>query len=95
MKYRKRPGVVHTVICNTHVLIPNRAAAEHCRTMLRMPLLWAYTWDQFDQPEAQEKLMHVHRVLTKADDATIRKSMDSFFASMAEHGYLIPEEEDS
>lgn len=94
MKYRKRPGIVHTVICNTHVLIPSRVASEHCRSMLKLPLLWAYTWDLFDQADAQEKLMRAHRVLTKADDEKIRQSMESFFESMAQHGYLIAEEDE-
>lgn len=93
MNYRPRPGVVHTTICKTHVLIPTRAAYAYCPRLMKLPALWAATWDLLGQEHADQKIMRVHKLFTRAPDEKIRASVEAFCQAMAERGYLIREED--
>lgn len=93
MKYQKRPGVVHTTICGVHVLIPSREASAYCPRLMKLPVLWAATWDLIGVEDEDEKILYVQRAFTRAPDEKIRTSVEQFCSAMAERGYLIPVEE--
>ena len=89
MEYRPRPGVVSTKISGMHVLIPSRKAYAHCRSIRRLPMLWALTWELLERENAEEKIMQLHRLLTKKSDGEIENNLRAFYAKMYEDGYLI------
>lgn len=93
MKYQPRPGVVLTKICDLNVLIPSRAAYGDCRTIKRLPALWAITWEQLGREDAEERIMTVHRILTRKPDEEIRANLDAFLRDLASKGFLIEQNE--
>lgn len=93
MRYRTRPGVVLTKICDVSVLIPSRAAYEACRSIQRLPPLWAATWSLLEKGDREETILRLHRILTKRSEEEIRGGLEKFCTEMAQKGYLIPLEE--
>lgn len=95
MKYVPRPGIVLTKICGQNVLIPARAAYASCRVILRLAPLWAMTWEQFGKEDAEDRILKLHRILTKKPDDEIRTLLNAFCEEMAARGFMIenPEEE--
>lgn len=89
MKYQPRPGVVLTKLCDMNVLIPSRAAYGACRTIKRLPALWAITWEQLEREDAEERILAIHRILTRKPDEEIRKTVDEFLQDLADKGFLI------
>ena len=75
------------------MLIPSREASAYCRHILKLPVLWAATWDLIGVENEDEKILYVQRVFTRAPDEKIRTSVEQFCSAMAERGYLIPVEE--
>lgn len=89
MKYQPRPGVVLTKLCDMNVLIPSRAAYGACRTIKRLPAIWAITWEQLGREDAEERILTIHRILTRKPDVEIRTSVDAFLRDLADKGFLI------
>ncbi len=94
MTYKPRPGILFTKICNTHVLIPNREAQQYCPRILRLPLLWAATWEALEKDKPMEDIYRFHQILTKKSDEEIRTKVDGFLAQLCEQGFLMATGED-
>lgn len=94
MHYQPRPGIVKTKICGVWVLIPSREAFDHCRTIQRLPLLWAATWDAICQGTPMEKSVEVHQILTKKTPEETRARIEAFCQELCKKGFLmeVPEE---
>lgn len=91
MKYRPRPGIVLTKICNANVLIPTRAVWQECNTIIRLTMLWAATWELLGREDSDAKILRVHQILTKKSDEEIQSRLDAFYAEMYKKGFLIKE----
>ncbi len=89
MNYQQRPGIVLTKLCDMHVLIPSRAAYDACRTIRPLTKLWAITWEQLGREDAEERIMTIHRILTRKPDEEIRANLDAFLRDLASKGFLI------
>ena len=89
MNYRPRPGVILTKICDFNVLIPSRAAYPACATIRALPMLWAITWELLEKDETEDRILQVHRILTKKSDEEIRDRLESFCRELCGAGFLI------
>ncbi len=89
MKYKPRPGIVLTKLCDTNVLIPSRVAYDACKSIIRLPMLWAMTWSLLEKGEPEEKILRAHKILTKQSDSVIREKLNEFYEQLADQGYLI------
>ena len=89
MKYKQRPGIVLTKICNYNVLIPARSAYPECTKVRQLPFIWAATWNLLSKDNPEEDIMQVHRILTKRSDEEIRERLERFYKEMYEAGFLI------
>lgn len=89
MEYRQRPGIVLTRICDQNVLIPTRIAYEHCNGIRILPFLWAITWGLLDKEDAEEKIIKIHRILTKKSDEAIKAQLNLFLKDMEQNGFVI------
>ena len=94
MTYKPRPGILFTKICNTHVLIPNREAQQACPKIIRLPLLWAATWEALAKNKPMEDIYHFHQILTRKPDEEIQQRVNGFLEQLCKQGFLIREEED-
>ena len=95
MKYQAREGVVLTKLCGMNVLIPSRVAFEHCRTMLRLPLLWAVTYEGLAKGKSMEETIKVHEILTRKPREEVVRRLNQFYEDLAEKGFVVrcPEED--
>ena len=95
MKYKARPGIVKTQICDQYVLIPTRQASDACTTMLPLPKLWAATWDAIAIDYPLEQSVKIHMLFTRKSEEEVRKRIDDFCKSLCRQGFLmeVPEEE--
>ena len=89
MKYVPHPGIVMTKICDVHVLIPSRAAYPACSGIQKLSPLWAATWAVMSMPDAEDRIMTIHRIMTKKDDESIKNSLEQFCQELWERGFLI------
>ena len=96
MKYKPRPGVVKTKICDENVLIPMREASDVCTRMLPLPKLWAATWDAIATDYPLEKSIKIHMMLTRRSEQEVKDAIERFCKSLTKQGFLIevPEEEE-
>lgn len=92
MNYKPRPGIVMTKICGFRVLVPTRAASEHCSSLLRLPLLWAITYELLGQEDGEERILKAHQIFTKQPEDVIRANVERFCEDMAKKGFLIRED---
>ena len=74
-----------------YVLIPAREAYNACRAIRILPFLWAATWELLVKETPEDKIIRVHRILTKKTDEDIRESIDRFCADMTSVGFMIEE----
>ena len=88
MKYKPRPGIVMAKICDMNLLIPTRMAFSECQAMLRLPVIWALTWNLLVE-EDDEKIFQLHKILTKKTDDEIKERLDMFYKEMVEKGFMI------
>ena len=89
MKYKPRPGIVKTKLCDQYVLIPTRAAFSECNSILPLPKLWAATWDAIATDYPLEKSVKFHMILTRKPEEEVRKSIDDFCKALCRNGFLI------
>ena len=89
MQYKPRPGIVPAKICGLHVLIPTRAAYDHCKSIIRLPKLWAITYDMITKEEPEENMIRLHKILTKKPEEEIKRRIDHFCEELAKNGFLI------
>ena len=89
MKYRARPGIVKTKICDQYVLIPTREASDACTTILPLPKLWAATWDAIITDYPMDKSVKIHMLLTRQSEEEVRKRISDFCKSLCKQGFLI------
>ena len=95
MQYRQRPGIVNTKICDLYVLIPTRAAFSKCHTIQPLPMLWAITWDLLEKEDALNKILTVHKILTKKSEEDILQNYESFCKDLLSKGFLIEIDDDN
>ena len=91
MNYKPRPGIVQTKICGVHVLIPTREAYEYCKAILRLPMLWAMTFELLEKGEADENIIRLHKILTKKPEEEICSRIERFCEELSDKGFLIKE----
>ena len=84
MKYKQRPGIVLTKICDTNILIPTREAYPSCRSVRQLPMIWAATWELLGREKPEENIMRVHKILTGKSEEQILAGLDLFYRQMYE-----------
>ena len=96
MKYKAREGVVLTKLCGMSVLIPTRTAFEHCRTLQRLPLIWAVTWEALEKGKPLDETVKVHEILTRKPREEVLARINQFYELLANKGFVIRcDDEDS
>lgn len=95
MKYIPRPGIVFSTICGVHVLIPTRPVYHECKSMIRLPFIWAATFELLDKPDGKNRIFQLHRLISKKSDEEIVNSVENFCQKLYRDGYLVkvPDEE--
>lgn len=94
MQYKPRPGIVQAKICGLHVLIPSRVTYDHCKSIIRLPSLWAITYDLIQKGESDETIIRLHQVLTKKSEDEIRQRIERFCENLVEQGFMIREKDE-
>ncbi len=78
-----------TKLCGMSVLIPSRAAFEHCHTILRLPLLWAVTWEGLAKGKSLEDTIKVHEILTRKPREEVISRLNRFYEDLADKGFIV------
>ena len=89
MRYRPRPGIVKTRICDMEVLIPSRLAFDHCKKIIYLPFLLAATWEAIVSDFPIDRLIQAQMKATRLPEEIVRSNYQKFLQSMLEQGYLI------
>ena len=87
--YKIRPGIVHTTICNSELLIPSRSVYDACRTIKRLSLFEYAIWDAFEKNKPFSDIVKIFMLITKKDEDTVTQLIDKYLASLYEKGFLI------
>ena len=87
INYRPREGIVYTNICGQHVLIPTRSVYQYCKLLIPLPMIWAATWTLLKEGN-EEKVIKLHKILTKKSDHDIIEHINDFCKQMCEAGYM-------
>ncbi len=95
MQYKQRAGIVTTKICNMTVLIPSRAASEHCNCIQKLPSLWAATWSAIGRGVPMSESISIHMMITKKSEEEVIASLDQFCKEMVRKGFMIVIDDDS
>lgn len=95
MKYKPRPGIVMTTICDVRILVPSRLASDACKKTFYLPTLWAMTWSMLETGRSLEQIKNVHRILTKQPDDVIEARLDDFLQRLVQDGFLLEVEDDA
>lgn len=95
MNYQPRPGVSLVSICGMPVLVPTRAAYEHCRQIQKIPLMWAILWEALSQGKPLDQVVEANCILTRKSEAEVRQKLDGICRALCEKGYMVETEEDT
>lgn len=93
MNYRVRPGVVLTKICGVYLLIPTRAAAEHCPQIIRLSIPLLILWQGIDKGMPFERFSPIFQEMMRKSESEADEVVDRCVQKLVEGGYLIAEEE--
>ncbi len=88
MRYTIRPGVTAVSICGVKALIPDRQAAEYCLQPLRLKTMGAILWDCLEKGKVEDAYK-VYAILSKKNYEEASRKVDTFYAKLAEDGFLI------
>ena len=94
MNYRARPGIVLTKVCGVYLLVPTRAASEHCPGILRLPLPLLFLWLGIRNGVGYEQFWPVFQGLLRKSESESKELVDRSLQKLYEAGYLIAEDEE-
>ena len=92
MIYSCRPGIVLTKICGQWLLIPTRAASEHCPNVTRLTFPAALIWGMIEKRKSREDIQRAMSILTH-DETKARDVVRSIIDSLLERSLLLTEDE--
>lgn len=94
--YKIRPGIVKTEICGVRLLVPTRAASEECPHILRLNMIYDFTWSILTKADGDEGVENVRKMialLSKAPDDVVEEKVNQLLSGLCEKGFLIETEE--
>ena len=93
MRYKIRPGIVRTKICDVWLLIPTREASEDCPHIMKLTLLSSIVWETIEKGKPMEDAVRAFRILLKKPDDMIHVKIQRIIDKFCEDGFLICEED--
>ncbi len=93
-KYKTRPGIVMTSICDQYLLVAAEAARRYCPYVTEINETSAFLWKQLVSGADAEALKTAIFEEYDVDDTDlVQNAVFSFIRQMTELNYLLPEEQ--